>query len=1402
MALLCYVTDTVKADAGLHGIAKARIESFRQTIEDKQSLAGFNHFPPPCLTKKKLFGYNYRLIAVEKRVGDHLAVILLRLVTRGGNDYADFLRDPPAWAARFYDAELSSEDLAKWVAERTHTNPPEPPPELTRSERTFLWVRGSGHDVDDAIVCETTEWVDSVRDSRINDRLPPLPELIVKAIEGPAGEVQHLKSDRDERLGIQAYVVPKSQQCVLLRAGYAVPQDQLNETEAEWSHRFQAVRTEDVLRHCRRSYPSIICYDEDLWIAVQRDPLANMALSPEEAELLQSANSLDPSVSSLPLFINGRAGSGKSTLLQYLFAQCFMRWAEHVRDHSQSLSHPLYIASSGELLKVAKDVVKRLVRGNHEHLLANYNAPDSDLGFLDSCFRDTGSFMLSMAGDDAQVRFPKSKHVTYAKFQRLWMNRFGKEPRAIREFGPQISWHVIRGLIKGMSCDEPLEKDGYEELPADERTVSKKLYETVFDRVWLAWYEPLCRQGDVWDSQDLVRFLIEQDRLPASHVAVFCDEAQDFTRLEIEALYRCSLFSNRMIDYDSAKRIPFVFAGDPFQTLNPTGFRWESVRAAFTERIQRSLYRFKSRSEVPSLPYRELTFNYRSSARIVHLCNTIQAIRALLFGYRTLKPQNTWQMEASSPAPVFFAKGDPHFERAIREQSDIVLIVPCEEGEEVEYVAKDEYLRNLVQTDDDGTPGNVLSAARAKGLEFFRVALYGWSMRDEARVLTRMIASPNPSDITVDERLGLEYYLNKLYVAASRAQRRLFVIDEIASRDGLWSFAFDEQLQGEIVRDLPGREEWQDNCGGLVQGVLESFGEDIDDSKAIAERFENDGLTKQDGYLLIQAYKQYRIAGDEGKAYFCRAMGDLFGERYRDAGRAFEKAQMLDRSIDAWWRGKHYGDIVDFVSRHPEHARHPRCRLATFVQGVNATARECVSLFDLVIEVAGVSDELRRDLRSELWSFAVDRALRNTIGERGALPSAAAQVAGELADRVGVLESYGTKIGTDMITRLLFAHGRFDQVLERLGRDDGSDIYRESMARHLLARHEREGNRLGRNETQIVADFFFRQAEYEKASRYYSEIQSSARLLDCLHRLACVNRVAALAVLERAVSALITNGEWLILMSLLTEGQPLNISWAAGPRAAVKEIAESSDVEHRVVIPGLARSEKLVEADAKVQHRVSEYLAERVVNKSSSAWREMIPMRVAGAAVERAGKDLDALRFYEQWRDNTNVPTERVYAQQRWVVCKFRQADREEREGNIKKAANYREDARAVMERHGWNEDSVSSAYPIVSDVDYVQPEPTRELGGIAPVQGRFEFIVFRVLGSKGWVNLESDDGLRARVHVWERRITSDDMTIRVAEGGVVICSEWGLQVRWIGDDRIQFGLGDKEFDLPVNPES
>src|SRR5262249_48449211 len=113
------------------------------------------------------------------------------------------------------------------------------------------------------------------------------------------------------------------------------------------------------------------------------------------------------------------------------------------------------------------------------------------------------------------------------------------------------------------------------------------------------------------------------------HTAVFCDEAQDFTRLELRLLLRLSLLSL----YDLGRRthisLPFVVAGDPFQPLNPTGFRWKSLESGFHEEIISPLDP-AARLSV-EVRHKSLEWNYRSQPDIVKLTNVILLWRRVLF---------------------------------------------------------------------------------------------------------------------------------------------------------------------------------------------------------------------------------------------------------------------------------------------------------------------------------------------------------------------------------------------------------------------------------------------------------------------------------------------------------------------------------------------------------------------------------------------------------------------------------------------------------------------------------------------------------------------------------------------------------------------------------------------------
>jgi len=69
-----------------------QVERLKQRIEGTQQLAGLDRHGPTA--RKKRLGGNFRLIARVTVLDDDTIVQLLRVLPRGGHDYAAFCLDP------------------------------------------------------------------------------------------------------------------------------------------------------------------------------------------------------------------------------------------------------------------------------------------------------------------------------------------------------------------------------------------------------------------------------------------------------------------------------------------------------------------------------------------------------------------------------------------------------------------------------------------------------------------------------------------------------------------------------------------------------------------------------------------------------------------------------------------------------------------------------------------------------------------------------------------------------------------------------------------------------------------------------------------------------------------------------------------------------------------------------------------------------------------------------------------------------------------------------------------------------------------------------------------------------------------------------------------------------------
>jgi hypothetical protein len=644
MSLYVVNTNVCRENAERH-CQELFIHNISESIRTTQNLIGFALFLPTPFIKRNL-GRSFRLIGYRAPVGEDELILFLRVFARGSNEYTYFLDNCSENTELLINRLMpyTEAELINIHRELAVTQPAPLLPSPSDEERCWLYEVFREENADEGLlVLETEEWVKKIRNSENRDYLALYHQMIEqidwKLLNMASTNLDcHVHWEDNMRLGFLYLYRPDLDRLVLLEP--LRHYDDVNVLRDKHLARLGKTGEgrHDLSRISVRSYPFFMVLDQDAWLAIQNDEEANLALSPEEAKLLESIHRAGAEGElGYPLFINGRAGSGKSTMLQYLVAD----YVEYALRR-ETINPTLFMTCSPDLLERARETVRGLLTAHHVRLLNKPYLQHTLNDILNKSFWVFKDFLLELLPPEMKDSFPESKYVNYAEFRRLWAKEFRKRPEA-RRLSPDVSWHAIRSYIKGIRStrNDELEPQEFNALPRRRRSISEHTYKNIYENVWIRWYKRLCEDEGAWDDQDLAASVLEAGLARRiNSAAIFCDEAQDFTPLELDIIFQLSLFSRRSMQPEELRRVPIVFAGDPLQTINPTGFRWDTVKADFHERFCAVLDP-RRRAKV-ELSYCELRFNYRSNPGIVGFCNLIQLVRSCLLDISDIHPQEAW----------------------------------------------------------------------------------------------------------------------------------------------------------------------------------------------------------------------------------------------------------------------------------------------------------------------------------------------------------------------------------------------------------------------------------------------------------------------------------------------------------------------------------------------------------------------------------------------------------------------------------------------------------------------------------------------------------------------------------------------------------------------------------------
>lgn len=640
-----------------------------------------------------------------------------------------------------------------------------------------------------------------------------------------------------------------------------------------------------------RAYPEWILNEEgsELWELIQRyKGNYNLSLLPEQIEFLSNFK--------FPTYINGQAGSGKSTMLYYLLAEVFFH--KLVGEFKGDI---IFLTENQQLLENTKTVVMGLLESNPAY---SYNISLEEKNLVRKSFSVFNDFLINLLPEEEKERYPANKYMDFAKFKSLYKKNYRKV------YSAEEVWFVINTYVVGYDENKLIKsRQDYETLVVrDFRVIEANRFDDIVSATF-PMFEKLIKQEGYWTKTTLVRNIrkIYPDELPSNYEVVFCDEAQDFTRIELRLIIHSSAYMR--YDMTRTDKIPIAFAGDALQTVSPNRFTVTRLRQMYYDIFKESNYDYNKDRQERSIYNPE--FNYRSSKSIVRIANVVQQFRQKYIE----ENNNEYVKQKSKRTDEGIVRPFLHYKEWLSKDGNFDLyrkkfkyksfIIPTDLDAKEEYVSE-EHLLSPQKNSDESTGlstyfTDIKSSINAKGAEYNQVVVYGFGdyYVNNFEKLDRNI---NKFDFK------LKFFFNKLYVAVTRAQNELIIIDSKNGADNFWQPLFsitnnlpDSWERFEIIEDII----WINPKTGLEK-VAESTRED---ALKNAQKDKEQGILDKNTIRLKVAASTFQINGRTKDAYECEAYCYEINEKWEKAGELFEKADNLEKAAEAYFKGEKWGKI-------------------------------------------------------------------------------------------------------------------------------------------------------------------------------------------------------------------------------------------------------------------------------------------------------------------------------------------------------------------------------------------------------------------------------------------------------------------------------------------------------------
>jgi hypothetical protein len=395
------------------------------------------------------------------------------------------------------------------------------------------------------------------------------------------------------------------------------------------------------------------------------------------------------------------------------------------------------------------------------------------------------------------VHVPPGREVGYAAF-RGFVSRHRQAFRAIAD--AHKLFEEFRGVLTGPATDRPwLAREDYLALGVrrslfldEERPLVYDLFEK-----YLAWL----RAESLYDGNLTAQELL--GRVAPRYDFAVIDEAQDLTNIQLA-------FALRTL----RRAGTFLLCGDSNQVVHPNFFSWANVKTLF----------FEHEELAPGRHVAVLRSNYRNAVEVTEVANRLLKLKLARFG--SVDRESHYLVEA--------IPGKAGCVELLRDREAAVAELDARTGRSVKFAVV------VLREDDKAEAARrfrtplLFSVQEAKGLEYENIILFnlvsgaradfaGIADGVSAKDLDAEIAYGRAADRRDKSIERYKFFVNGLYVAMTRAVKRVYVVEQDTGHPLLALLGLRESSgKAEVAAQASSAEEWQREARRLeLQGKLE-----------------------------------------------------------------------------------------------------------------------------------------------------------------------------------------------------------------------------------------------------------------------------------------------------------------------------------------------------------------------------------------------------------------------------------------------------------------------------------------------------------------------------------------------------------------------------------------------------